>query len=192
MNITHSRTAVIGRSTSWIDDVSLVVIGSALMALCAHVSFPLLFTAVPFTLQPLGMMVIALVLGPKRAAAAMALYLTEGASGLPVFSPAGPGGIAQLLGPTGGFLMATPAAAFVIGKLFQRSKTLGAAQIACLAGEGALFLAGMTWLMVVTRMSVSAAFMAAVLPFVPGEVIKIAAASFIGTRAQSWVARFHI
>jgi biotin transport system substrate-specific component len=175
-----------------VDDISLVVIGSALMALCAHVSFPLLFSPVPLTLQTFGVMLIALVLGPKRAAAAMALYLVEGASGLPVFSPAGPGGIAQLAGPTGGFLLAYPFAAFLIGKLFDKTKTTGAAQIACLAGEGVLFASGMLWLLVAAHLSLGAAFMVAVLPFVPGEIIKIAAASFLGAQAKRRLARFHI
>src|SRR5436309_6749291 len=94
-------------------DSALVVGGSLLMAVCAHVSVPLVFSPVPLTLQTFGVLLIALALGSKRGFAALALYLLEGGSGLPVFSPAGPGGIAQLLGPTGGFLMAYPVAAFV-------------------------------------------------------------------------------
>ena len=98
------------------------------MALCAHVSIPLVFTPVPITLQTFGVMFLALSLGRQRAPLALLLYLVEGASGLPVFSPHGPGGIAQLLGPTGGYLIAYPVAAFVGGviadKLSRRGRVL--------------------------------------------------------------------
>jgi biotin transport system substrate-specific component len=192
MSMTQSRTAVLKRSTSLVDDVSLVVIGSALMAVCAHISLPLLFSPVPLTLQTFGVLFIALTLGPKRGAAAMALYLMEGASGLPVFSPAGTGGIAQLMGPTGGFLMSYPLAAFVIGKLFETKKSVGMAQIASLAGVLVFLSAGVAWLMVVTHASLSQALTMAVLPFIPGEVIKVVAASYAAPRTRNWLSRLGI
>src|SRR5258706_5155722 len=96
---------------------TLVVGASLFMALCAHVSIPLIFSPVPITLQPFGVLLIGMLLGSRAGSAALVLYLLEGAAGLPVFSPAGPGGLAQLLGPTGGFLMASPAAAFVAGPI---------------------------------------------------------------------------
>src|SRR5689334_12581513 len=89
-------------------DAALVVGGSLLMAACAHISIPLWFTPVPITLQTFGVLFLALTLGGWRASAALVLYLVEGVSGLLVFSPHGPGGIAQLLGPTGGYLIAYP------------------------------------------------------------------------------------
>lgn len=190
MSMTQSRTAVLGRSTSLVDDVSLVVIGSALMAVCAHVSLPLLFSPVPLTLQTFGVLFIALTLGPKLGAAAMAVYLAEGASGLPVFSPAGPGGIAQLIGPTGGFLMSYPLAAFVIGKIFESKKSVGMAQVASLAGVLVFLSSGLAWLTFTTHVSFNQALTMAVLPFIPGEVIKVVAASYAGPRTQSWLSRF--
>src|SRR5437870_11806977 len=92
---------------------NLVVIVSAslFVALCARITVPLPFTPVPLTLQNFGVLLVGLALGPRRAFAAMVLYLAEGAMGLPVFNPAGLGGVAQLLGPTGGYLMAYPAVA---------------------------------------------------------------------------------
>src|SRR5436305_7840989 len=101
-------------------DAVLVIGASLLMALCAHVSIPLWFTPVPITLQTFGVMLLALTIGGWRASAALVLYLLEGVSGLPVFSPSGPGGIAQILGPTGGFLMAYPLAALAGGLLARR------------------------------------------------------------------------
>src|SRR5215469_12199938 len=89
-------------ATRWILSV---VAGSALVAICAHVSVPLFFTPVPMTLQPFAVLLLGLLLEPTAAFAALVLYLVEGAAGLPVFTPQGPGGILQLIGPTGGYLM---------------------------------------------------------------------------------------
>jgi biotin transport system substrate-specific component len=105
----------------------------------------------------------------------MVLYLIEGASGLPVFSPHGFGGAAQLIGLTGGFLFSYPFAAFVGGllahKLLQRSRVLAFATGA-LATEFIIFLLGATWLGMLTHQPVRAVLIAAVLPFIPGEVLK--------------------
>lgn len=160
-------------------DVCEVAGGSLLMALCAHVSIPLWFTPVPITLQTFGVMLLALTLGGWRSAAAMVLYLVEGASGLPVFSPHGFGGAAQLIGPTGGFLFSYPIAAFLGGSIahnmVQRSRLLAFASGA-LATEFIIFLLGATWLGLLTHQPVRAILIAAVLPFIPGEVLKTAAA----------------
>ena len=85
---------------------ALLVGGSLFVALCAHITIPLPFTPVPLTVQNFGVLLVGLLLGSRRGFAALALYLAEGAVGLPVFNPTGPGGIAQLFGPTGGFLVA--------------------------------------------------------------------------------------
>src|SRR5580698_4155692 len=87
--------------------VALVVGASLVVALCAHITIPLMpLTPVPLTVQNLGVLLVGLLLGSRRGFAALALYLAEGAVGVPVFSPTGLGGIGQLLGPTGGFLLA--------------------------------------------------------------------------------------
>src|ERR1700690_3447181 len=83
--------------------VALVVGGSLLVALCAHITIPLPLTPVPLTVQNFGVLLVGLLLGSRRGFAALALYLAEGAMGLPVFSPLGVGGIAQLFhGATSG------------------------------------------------------------------------------------------
>src|SRR6266704_2329663 len=91
------------RSLEWAKQAALVVGASFFVALCAHLTLPLPFTPVPLTLQNFGVLVVGLTLGSRRGFAALALYLVEGAVGMPVFNPAGLGGVAQLLGPTGGF-----------------------------------------------------------------------------------------
>src|SRR4051812_35172464 len=153
----HSRQMAIAK------DAGLVVGASLLMAVAAHVSIPLFFSPVPVTMQPLAMLLIAFFLGPRRAAASMVLYLCEGLSGLPVFSPAGPGGIAQLLGPTGGFLMATPFAAFVAGYI-SRKKNIAFLVLAALSAEIVLFTFGASWFTVATHSTFAQAFLLAVLP----------------------------
>src|SRR5712671_8076660 len=86
--------------------VALVVGASLVVALCARISIPLMpLTPVPLTVQNLGVLLVGLLLGSKRGFAALLLYLAEGAIGLPVFNPIGPGGLAQLMGATGGFLL---------------------------------------------------------------------------------------
>src|SRR5438477_13078807 len=105
----------------WAQQAALVVGASLFVALCARLTVPLPFTPIPLTLQNFGVLLVGLLLGSRRGFAALAVYLLEGATGLPVFNPAGPGGIAQIMGPTGGFLMAYPAVAFIVGWLYERS-----------------------------------------------------------------------
>ena len=160
-------------------DAALVVGGSLLMAACAHISIPLWFTPVPITLQTFGVLFLALTLGGWRASAALVLYLVEGASGLPVFSPHGPGGVAQLFGPTGGYLMSYPVAALVAGliaeKFFHRSR-LAAFCLGAVACSFLVFASGGLWLAAVTHRPLSTIFTVAVLPFIPGDVLKSIAA----------------
>src|SRR2546423_2722842 len=92
------------RALDWALQVTLVVGASLFVALCARVTLPLPFTPVPLTLQNFGVLLVGLTLGSRRGFAALALYLVEGAVGMPVFNPAGLGGVAQLFGPTGGYL----------------------------------------------------------------------------------------
>src|SRR6201992_2483335 len=87
-----------------------VVLATGLVAICAHIALPLGFTPVPVTMQTFAVLLLGLLFAPGPAFACMALYLAEGARGLPVFNPHGPGGLAQLLGPTGGYMMAYPLA----------------------------------------------------------------------------------
>jgi biotin transport system substrate-specific component len=192
MSVAQTRVAVANPYKTLADDVSLVVIGSALMALCAHVSLPLLFNPVPLTLQTFGVMVIALTLGANRGAAALALYLLEGAAGLPVFSPAGPGGIAQIIGPTGGFLMSYPLVAYVIGKTFEKGREFKYAQLASVCGAIVFLTGGMAWLKIVTHVTFAKAFTLAVAPFIAGEVIKIFAASYVGLRANKLLVQYQL
>src|ERR1700675_4183197 len=115
-------TQVVGQRTrseyqgiEWAKQAAIVIAASLFVALCARVTVPLPFTPVPLTLQNFGVLLVGLTLGSRRGFAALVLYLIEGASGIPVFNPAGPGGVAQLLGATGGFLLAYPFVAGLAG-----------------------------------------------------------------------------
>src|SRR5580658_1366570 len=132
--------------------VALVVGASLFVALCAHITIPLMpLTPVPLTVQNLGVLLVGLLLGSRRGFAALALYLIEGVAGLPVFNPTGPGGIEQLLGPTGGFLMVYPLVACLAGFLFERgAKSFARAAIAALSAEILLFAGGLAWLYALT------------------------------------------
>jgi biotin transport system substrate-specific component len=162
--------------------VALVVGGSLLVALCAHITIPLPFTPVPLTVQNFGVLLVGLLLGSRRGFAALALYLAEGAMGLPVFSPLGPGGIAQLIGPTGGFLMAYPLVAWLAGFVMEHGrKTFTRAAVGGLLGEILLFAGGLAWLTVLTH-SIAQAFRWGLYWFLFAEVIKVLVAAGIASR----------
>lgn len=169
------------QSLIWTKQVAVVVGASLFVALCAKVTLPLP-TGVPLTLQNFGVLVVGLLLGSRRGFAALCLYLLEGALGLPVFSPTGPGGVAQLLGPTGGYLMAYPFVAFAAGLIYENtSRRFTWAALAGLAGEVVLFSVGISWLAVFTR-SVSLALKIGLYWFVFAEAIKVLMAAGIASR----------
>jgi biotin transport system substrate-specific component len=164
-----------------------VVTGSALVAICAHIAMPLGFTPVPVTMQTFAVLLLALLFTPGAAFACLALYLMEGAMGLPVFSPHGPGGMVQLLGPTGGYLLSYPFAAALASWLYRRVRRsfLGA-----LAGAGLasiLILAGgATWLGLLTHVKLSVVFAQSVAPFLPGDAVKVLASTACVSMLQSF------
>lgn len=164
---------------------ALIVGASLFVALCARITIPLFpLTPVPLTVQNLGVLLVGLLLGSRRGFAALALYLMEGAVGFPVFSTSAVGlhGLAQILGPTGGFLMAYPLVAFLAGYVFERgTKTFARAAIAGFLSELLLFAGGLTWLYVFTHSLAKAAYLG-LYWFVAAEVIKVMFAAAIASR----------
>jgi biotin transport system substrate-specific component len=162
--------------------VALVVGGSLFVALCARITIPLPFTPVPLTVQNFGVLLVGLLLGSRRGFAALILYLGEGAMGMPVFSPLGPGGVAQILGVTGGYLLVYPFVAGLAGFIFERgTKSFARAAIAGLLAEIVLFAGGVTWLYVATHSLAKAAYLG-LYWFVAAEVMKVMVAAAIATR----------
>jgi biotin transport system substrate-specific component len=158
--------------------VAVPLAASALVALCAHVSIPLLFTPVPLSLAPFAVLFLGLVLGPRMAFASLSLYLIEGAAGLPVFSPQGLGGIAQLFGPTGGYLLSYPFAAALAGYIYRAApRTFSRGMVAAGAASLLILAAGASWLKLLTHMDMQLIFAQAIDPFLPGDILKVAAAA---------------
>ncbi len=170
--------------------VAIVVGASFFVALCAHITIPLMpLTPVPLTVQNFAVLVVGLLLGSRRGFAAMAIYLVEGMSGLPVFNPTGPGGIAQLFGPTGGFLLAYPFVAFVAGYLFERgTKTFLRAALAGFFAEILLFVGGLSWLYMITHSLAKAAYLG-LYWFIAAEVMKVMFAAAIAVRWRRFAAK---
>src|SRR3979411_2614986 len=136
-----------GRRVEAARQVALVVGASLFVALCAQITIPLPFTPVPLTVQNFGVLLVGMLLGSKRGFAALLLYLAEGAIGLPVFNPIGPGGLVRLMGATGGFLLAYPLVAGFTGFIMERGqKSFARAVAAGVLGGGGLFHRGFTWL----------------------------------------------
>ena len=168
----------------WQRNAAIVVLGSALVAACSHVALPLWFTPVPLTMQPFAVLLLGLFLNPSLAAATLGAYLFEGALGLPVFAPGfGFGaGFAHLFGPTGGYLLSYPAAAMLISYVWRRSSRGFPAAIASAAlGNLVILLCGFLWISAYTQTSARTAFALAVLPFFPGDALKVVAAAALAT-----------
>jgi biotin transport system substrate-specific component len=162
-----------GERLAW--DAARVVSANLLMVVCAYIAIPLPWTAVPFTMQTFGVAFIAVLLGARRSALVMALYLVEGAMGLPVFQPFGMPGPLRLVGPTAGYLWAYPAAAFVTGWLVERfARSTWRLAGALLAGQALIFAGGAAWLALGLRQSWTAAFLEGVAPFLLGDIVKMA------------------
>ncbi|MFQ5679606.1 MAG: biotin transporter BioY [Gemmatimonadota bacterium] len=151
---------------------------AAATAVGARISVPLPGTAVPFTLQVVAVLLAGLVLGPRLGAASQALYVGAGAAGLPVFAAGG--GAAYLLGPTGGYLIAYPAAAAVAGYVAGASFRSVRLAIAGAVGLGVIHLGGAAWLSVTT--DPGTAIHAGVLPFLPGDLLKVALVALLAGR----------
>ena len=172
------------RVLEWARQAAMVVGASLFVALCARITVPLPGNPVPLTLQNFGVLVVGLLLGPRRAFAAMILYLAEGAAGLPVFNSAGPGGTAQLFGLTGGYLLAYPFVAGLAGLLFERGrKTFARAAAAGVVAEILLFAIGISWLAIATGSFKKAIFFG-LYWFVFAEVIKVLLAAAVAVRIK--------
>jgi biotin transport system substrate-specific component len=159
--------------------VASVFFIAALTAAAAQISIPLPFTDVPFTFQPMVVLVGGLALGPRLAVASQLLYLAAGLAGLPVFaaSPLLPQGAARLFGPTGGYLIAYPLAAFVTGYLGVRGfdRRYFTSFLAMCAGLAVVFIGGIVWLSLLVGLQ--SALVTGFYPFVIKDTIKLALAA---------------
>jgi biotin transport system substrate-specific component len=158
-----------------------ILVAVAALALASQFALPLPGTPVPLTLQPLLVVLAGLVLGPIDAAVAMVIYLGLGAAGLPVFQPIGAPGIARLLGPTGGYLLAYPVAAAVAGWLGGGRESFATRSLAAMAGILVLYVGGIAQLTLLSGSVVTATVIGA-LPFVAADAVKALVAAGIAGR----------
>ncbi len=183
----------ISRPAAWLRSAGVVLAGSAFVAACAHVALPLFFTPVPLTLQPFAVLLLGLLLAPQLAGATMTAYLLEGAVGLPVFTPGPVGalGIAHLLGPTGGYLLTYPAAAMLIAYVWRRGRrNFAMGLLATAIGNLLILTGGALWLGALTHAPAPVALAQGVVPFIPGDALKIAAAAALATGWQRLRGRY--
>jgi biotin transport system substrate-specific component len=168
------------RSLTYVRDVLLVIGFSIFLALCSQIEFPLPFTPVPITLQTLAVLLTGAALGSRRGAASMLLYIAEGAVGLPVFA-GGVGGVIHLIGPTGGYIWAFSIAAFVVGLLCERhlERRFLTSALAMLPGTLIIYAIGISWLAIFLHVSIAQAFVLGMLPFIPGDILKIVIAALL-------------
>ena len=151
----------------------LVIVFSLLIAACAQ--FSIHIGPIPITGQTFAVLLTGMLLGSRLGAAAVIAYLIEGAIGLPFFAGGG-AGLVRFLGPTAGYLVAFPAAAFIVGAFAEHGwdKRYHTAVAAMAIGSVIIFLGGWAWFAILTNTAPVAAFKLAVLPFLLGDVIKIA------------------
>jgi biotin transport system substrate-specific component len=184
------RASALGSPSTIVDRVAAPAAGTRVLAVlfvtaataaAAQISFPVPFTPVPFTLQPVVVLVGAAALGARLAASAQLLYLLLGVAGAPVFAfaPDLPQGLLRLLGPSGGYLMAYPLAAFVTGALAQRGldRRFLTSLVAMAAGLCLVFAGGVLWL--AKDLGLSSALAVGFAPFVIVDAIKIVAAATV-------------
>jgi len=162
----------------FVRQVGLVIGFSLLTALSAQIVIPI--GPVPITGQTFAVLLTGALLGSRLGAITMIVYLLEGAIGLPFFSGAH-GGILHLLGPTGGYLVAFPAGAFITGAFAEHGwdrKFLTAAA-AMAIGSIVIMLSGWLWFSLVMKTSPAITLFATVLKFIPGDIIKISLAAAV-------------
>ena len=183
---TMKQNAVAYSLYSFTKDAFLVLGGSLLVAALAQITVYLPFTPIPITGQTLGVLLVGVSLGANRAALALSLYLIEGLMGLPFFAN-GQFGLAHLLSARGGYLVGFIASAYVTGYLAEKKldRHWKTALPAFLIGQSVIFLFGLPWLGYV--IGFDQVFTAGLLPFIPGEMIKIALAAGILPVAWNFV-----
>lgn len=166
------------RTTAWLRNVLLMFGGALLVALLAQIRIPLPFTPVPLTGQTFAVLLVGATLGAKRGAGSIMFYTVLGALGLPVFA-GGTAGIAYLAGPTLGYLLGFIVAAFVIGKMAERGleRNLRTSLFPFWVGMLVIYVFGAGWLALL--FGIEKALVLGVLPFIIGDLIKLALAALV-------------
>ncbi|MBI3236619.1 MAG: biotin transporter BioY [Chlamydiales bacterium] len=160
---------------SWIQEILIVLGASVIIALFAPLSIPLPFTPVPIALHSHVILLLAAILGSKRAPMAVIAYLSQGLLGLPVFA-GGASGLLYFAGPRGGYLVGYLVASYVTALIIEKSssRTGGSVFRALAAGNLVIYLFGCSWL--AQFVGFSSALLLGALPFLAGDILKLLAA----------------
>lgn len=155
---------------------------AALTAICSYINIPLGFTPIPMNLATLAVFLSGGLLGKKYGPLSIGVYVLMGAAGIPVFAGF-QAGVGVLAGPTGGYLIGYIASAAVVGVCLDTLPSYKRRFSLCMGsmavGLSICYLTGTAWFMISTGTDLAPAIVACVLPFVPGDIIKIFIASFI-------------
>jgi biotin transport system substrate-specific component len=181
MNSYANTDTLIGAALApldWTRSFGLAIVFSLFIAACAQFAIPV--GEVPITGQTFAVLLTGALLGSRLGAAAVIAYLLEGALGLPFFA-AGGSGIVRFMGPSGGYLIAFPAAAFITGAFAEHGwdRRYHTAAFAMAAGSVLILASGWAWYTVITNTPPNVSFSLAVLRFIPGDIVKIALAAAV-------------
>lgn len=160
-------------------EMTKMAICIALMCVSAYIAVPVPFSATPITAQTLVINMIALVLTPKKAGMCIAAYLLIGICGIPVFSQ-GMSGIGVLMGPSGGYILGAVPAVMLIGKVKGSRPDFRRYMAAAIIGIPVMYLCGMVTMRIYLEVDIKSLILISTLPYVPGDLLKCAAAAYIG------------
>jgi biotin transport system substrate-specific component len=165
---------------------------AALMAILSQIAVPLPFTPVPVTLQSLAVFLTGVILGSKRGAMAIVVYTLMGLVGLPVFAQ-GEAGLGVLLGPKGGYIFGFILAAFIIGRIVEKTKELSYLKTLGSMVVGLIIFYATGWVQIkfVLDLSFKEAFFIGVAPFLPFDLIKIVCGAYIGSAVRKAVVKVY-
>lgn len=182
MELAKTVTMELQKIPTWAKNIGLVLGASILLGLFAHVVIPLPFSPIPIVLQVSLVLLLSVLLGSKKAVAAVLAFLGQGAMGLPVFA-GGAAGIPFLCGPKAGYYFGYLIAAYVTGRLIEISgkKSLFHAALAMFAGNILIYLFGAAWL--ATFIGANQALLLGVAPFIVGDFVKVAC----GLKFLQWI-----
>ena len=168
---------------------------AALTGVLAWIQIPLPFSPVPITGQTFGVMLAGSLLGARTGFISMLLFILLGIAGVPVFAGA-KAGLGVLLGPTGGYLISFPLAAYIIGRVaFPNSGSQGLIRMGLANLIGGIFIIytiGTLQLSMVANMDLRDAFIAGTLYFIPGDLLKVVVAAVVGNRLRAILPYFKL
>ncbi len=171
-----TKTSSLANRTANLVSIAMM---TAIVCVLGPIAITIPMSPVPISLGSLGLYIIIYILGPKRGAISCLLYILLGLAGTPVFTGF-TGGVAKLFGPTGGYIIGYLPMTLIIGFFIEKFEKKWIQFAGYIVGTAVLYLFGTLWLAISAEMGFYAALFAGVIPFIPGDIAKMAAAMIIG------------